>query len=315
MVKESKIVKESKLIASGSYGCVVRPPIETHIIEVKKKYTNKSEDDIGKLFKAIGNSKKEALKEYSTYKENVEQVLHYNKIVPKIKAYNIVNTITDTQIQNCLFVNEYDGNVHQLIYENAGITFKEYPYNKLTYTKLMRMLKLFLTYFNNYVEAGRIHNDINYNNIMIKNDKILLIDFGLEKTKDEIFLKKNSKFFIHKYVFYAPEYRLSYLKNKINTKANINFGFNNFKHLIKTDFNIMSKEYILKEIGSLLDKFSTDYKKIDVFALGINLYLLRNKIIFNNNNELNSFNYLIKKMIEPHHIKRFSISEVIKYAS
>ena len=81
------------------------------------------------------------------------------------------------------------------------------------------------------------------------------------------------------------------------------------------DFNIMSKDYILKEIGSLLDNFSTDYKKIDVFALGVNLYLLRSRIIFDSNDELKSFNYLIKKMIEPHHIKRFSILEVIKYAS
>ena len=72
---------------------------------------------------------------------------------------------------------------------------------------------------------------------------------------------------------------------------------------------------ILKEIGSLLDNFSTDYKKIDVFALGVNLYLLRSRIIFDSNDELKSFNYLIKKMIEPHHIKRFSILEVIKYAS
>ena len=109
--------------------------------------------------------------------------------------------------------------------------------------------------------------------------------------------------------------RLLYLKNRINTKENVKFGFNNFKSLIDKDFNIMSKEYILKEIGSLLDNFSTDYKKIDVFAIGVNLYLLRNRIIFDSNDELKSFNYLIKKMIEPHHIKRFSILEVIKYAS
>ena len=308
------MTKDSKLIASGTYGCVVIPPITKSIAELKK-YTNKSKDDIGKLFKATGDSKKEALKEYSKYKESVENVLYYTKIVPKIKGYNIINNITDTQIHNCLFLDDYDEDIHQLIYENAGITFKDYPYNKLTYKKLMKMLKTFLKYFNYYVESGRIHNDINYSNIMIKNNKILLIDFGLEKTKDLIFTKKYNKFFKYKYVFYPPEYRLLYLKNKINTKENVNFGFNNFKSLIDSDFNIMSKEYILKEIGSLLDNFSTDYKKIDVFAIGVNLYLLRNRIIFDSNDELKSFNYLIKKMIEPHHIKRFSILEVIKYAS
>jgi len=308
------MTKDSKLIASGSYGCVVIPPVTANITEVKK-YTNKAKDDIGKLFKAKGDSKKEALKEYLKYKESVENVLYYNKIVPKIKGYNIIHNITDTQIHNCLFLDDYDEDIHQLIYENAGITFKNYPYKKLTYKKLMKMLKTFLEYFNYYVESGRIHNDINYSNIMIKNNRILLIDFGLEKTKDTIFTKKYNKFFKHKYIFYPPEYRLLYLKNRINTKENVKFGFNNLKSLIDKDFNIMSKEYILKEIGSLLDNFSTDYKKIDVFAIGVNLYLLRNRIIFDNDNELKSFNYLIKKMIEPHHIKRFSILEVIKYAS
>jgi hypothetical protein len=310
------MTKDSKLIASGTYGCVVIPPITKSITELKK-YTNKSKDDIGKLFKATSDSKskKEALKEYSKYKESVENVLYYTKIVPKIKGYNIINNITDTQIYNCLFLDDYDEDIHQLIYENAGITFKDYPYNRLTYKKLMKMLKTFLKYFNYYVESGRIHNDINNSNIMIKNNRILLIDFGLEKTKDLIFTKKYNSFFKHKYVFYPPEYRLLYLKKKINTKENVNFGFNNFKYLIDSDFNIMSKEYILKEIGSLLDNFSTNYKKIDIFAIGVNLYLLRNRIIFDSNDELKSFNYLIKKMIEPHHIKRFSILEVIKYAS
>jgi hypothetical protein len=308
------MTKDSKLIASGTYGCVVTPPITTNITEVKK-YTKKSKDDIGKLFKANNDSRKEALEEYSKYKESVENVLYYGKIVPKIKGYSVIHKITDTQIKYCLFLDYYDEDIHQLIYENAGITFKNYPYKKLTYKKLMKMLKTFLEYFNYYVESGRIHNDINYSNIMIKNNRILLIDFGLEKTKDTIFTKKNNNFFKHKYIFYPPEYRLLYLKNRINTKENVKFGFNNFKSLINKDFNIMSKEYILKEIGSLLDNFSTDYKKIDVFAIGVNLYLLRNRIIFDSNDELKSFNYLIKKMIEPHHIKRFSILEVIKYAS
>ena len=54
------MTKDSKLIASGSYGCVVIPPVTANITEVKK-YKNKAKDDIGKLFKATGDSKKEAL--------------------------------------------------------------------------------------------------------------------------------------------------------------------------------------------------------------------------------------------------------------
>ena len=77
----------------------------------------------------------------------------------------------------------------------------------------------------------------------------------------------------------------------------------------------MSKKYILQEISNLLNNFNVDYKKIDIYAIGVNLYLFRNKLIFNNETELKEFNYLIKKMIEPNPINRFSISEIIKYAS
>ena len=56
------------------------------------------------------------------------------------------------------------------------------------------------------------------------------------------------------------------------------------------------------------------YKKIDIYAIGVNLFLIRNKILFVND-ELNKFNYLIKKMMEPNPNKRFSILEIINYAS
>ena len=95
------MTKDSKLIASGTYGCVVIPPITKNITEVKK-YTKKSKDDIGKLFKANNDSKKEALKEYIKYKESVENVLHYDKIVPKIMG------ISNTIIFNFFFIIFFD---------------------------------------------------------------------------------------------------------------------------------------------------------------------------------------------------------------
>ena len=49
--------KKPKLLDSGSYGCVVIPPIKSNIIEVKKPYTNKKHDDIGKIFKTSVNAK------------------------------------------------------------------------------------------------------------------------------------------------------------------------------------------------------------------------------------------------------------------
>jgi len=309
---------DSKLIASGSYGCVVLPPITSNISEIKKRYTNKEKDDIGKVFKFGINGRKEAITEFKRYKDSVENILNYNKIVPKIKGYYIISKIDNISINKCIniFSHYLKEDIHQLIYENAGITFSDYPYNKLNYKKLLKMLKVFFKSFNNYTKYGKIHSDINSGNIMIKDNKILLIDFGLEKNKDNIFDRsKNSKFYKYKYIFYSPEFRLLYLKEKVNNKININFGFNNLKNLFNSNYDIMSKEYILQELSNLLDNFNVDYKKLDVYSIGVNLYLIRDKIIFSNQKEIEEFDYLIKKMIEPNPINRFSISEIIKYAS
>ena len=200
-------------------------------------------------------------------------------IVPKfvygIPLYNI---------EKCINNSFSDENIHQIIYENAGLTFYDYPKGKLTYKKFINMLKVFFKDFYYYVEAGKIHSDINYGNIMIKDNKILLIDFGLEKTKDNIFDRnKGLKYFKYKYIFYPPEFRLLYFKKLKNDEKTINYGFSNLKDLIKYyDFNIMTKKYILKEIHDLINNFNVDYKKFDIYALGINLFLIRDRILFAN---------------------------------
>ena len=306
----------SKLIGSGTYGCVVSPPITTNIVEIKKPYKKKVKDDVGKLFKTTHDVIREVIKEFTAYKTAVETIEHYDKIVPKIKGYNLISNINNSEINECLFNYQNDKHIHQLIYENAGTTFHNYPNNQLNYKMFKKMLKKFFIYFSYYVKAGKIHCDITENNIMIKGNRILLIDFGLEKQQKTIFDKKYSNFFKHKYPYFSPEYRLLYLKKLVNTKANINFGFSNFKDLMDDKygtFDIMTKEYILAEIGSLFNNFSTDSNKIDIFSIGVNLYLIRDKIIFDTTQELNTYNYLIKKMIEPNHKKRFSISDIIKY--
>jgi serine/threonine protein kinase len=308
--------KYSTLIASGSYGCVVLPPINDNIVETKKKYKNPNKDDVGKVFKKSVDGRKEAVKEFKQYMDTATNIKNYSKIVPKIKGYTIHSGVNNNNIEKCINNSFSDENIHQIIYENAGLTFYDYPKGKLTYKKFINMLKVFFKDFYYYVEAGKIHSDINYGNIMIKDNKILLIDFGLEKTKDNIFDRnKGLKYFKYKYIFYPPEFRLLYFKKLKNDEKTINYGFSNLKDLIKYyDFNIMTKKYILKEIHDLINNFNVDYKKFDIYALGINLFLIRNKILFVND-EIDKFNYLIKKMMEPNPNKRFSILEIINYAS
>lgn len=312
-------VEKSKLIDSGTYGCIVTPPIENNIIKIIKKYKNKNKDDVGKIFKVDLDDKKEALKEYKTFIDSSTNIKYYKDIVPEIKGYNIISSIDSKKINDCLNTNVFHKKeIHQLIYRNAGISFYDLPYNFMTYKQFIKAFNLFSKKFKYYIEYGKIHNDINEKNIMIHNNTILLIDFGLEQNKKKIFKKQNLKFFKYKYFYYPPEFRYLYLyykKSKLSLKKKVDFMYENYNFVSKYfSLDVLSKQYIEEEIENLIENFNLDYKKIDIFSLGINLLSIRDKINFASNDELKRFNNLIKKMIEPNPLKRFSIKEVIKYA-
>lgn len=314
-----KMDTKPKLIDSGTYGCVVMPPIEDNIVKIEKTYTHKRPDDIGKIFKTTINSKQEAKNEYKTFFDSSKNIKYYKDIVPEIKGYNILSKIDNNEINNCIGAqNTSKTEIHQLIYKNAGTTFYKLPYNFITFQLFMKALRLFAKKFKYYIEYGKIHSDINGNNIMICRNTIMLIDFGLEKTKDNIYSNKNLRFFEYNYIYYPPEFRYLYLyytKSKKSIKNKVEFMYKNFemfKKYFKSD--AMSEKYIKKEIKELINNFNLDYKKIDTFSLGINFSQIRDKIHFANGKELKRFNYLVKKMIEPNPSKRFSIIEVIKYA-
>mgnify|MGYP001167879912 CR=1 FL=1 len=314
-----KMNTKPKLIDSGSYGCVVMPPVKDNIIKIKKTYTNKRLDDIGKIFKTTINSKQEAKNEYKTFLNSAKNIKYYKDIVPEIKGYNILSKIDNDEINNCIKAqNASKTEIHQLIYKNAGTTFHNLPYNFITFQLFIKAFRTFAKKFKYYIEYGKIHSDINEKNIMIYRNTIMLIDFGLEKTKDNIYNNKNLKFFEYNYVYYPPEFRYLYLyytKSKKSINNKVEFVYKNFEMFKKYfTLDVMSEEYIKKEIKELINNFNLDYKKMDIFALGINFVQIRDKIHFADEKELERFNYLVKKMIEPNPSKRFSKKEIIKYA-
>ena len=311
--------KKSKLLDSGTYGCVVIPPIQENILKIKKTYKDKKKDDIGKIFKIDLDAKKEAVKEYNTFVDSSRKIKYYKEIVPEIKGYNILSHIDNNEINDCILAkNNGKKEIHQLIYRNAGTTFYDLPYNFMTFKKFIKAFQLFCKKFKYYIEYGKVHTDINEANIMLNNNTIMLIDFGLEKNKNTLYNKKNLRFFKHHYPYYPPEFRylyLHYTKSNKSIKDKVNFVYENFELLNQHfTFNLMSEDYIKQEIEQLILNLQLDYKKMDIFALGINLFQIRDKIQFANIDELKRFNYLVKKMIEPNPSKRFSIIEVIKYA-
>ena len=90
---------------------------------------------------------------------------------------------------------------------------------------------------------------------MFKNDKILLIDFGLYINFNKIFTINNLSRLNHKYVAYPPEFKMCYyyFRDDLNL-TKINKILYNFELL---NSNLFSKKFIKSEIQKMYYEFSS----------------------------------------------------------
>jgi hypothetical protein len=322
---------KNKLIGSGSYGCVVQPPIDTNINKVYIKYTNKNKKDIGKIFKINYKSYKEFDKELKIFMERYKNIKDFDKLSIKLKGANSIlginkyNELYECLIDNKRFNSSFDNDTetYQLIYEYAGTNLHNIKCKAINFNKFSNMLYIFFKAFKEYQNAGYCHGDINYGNILINNEKLSLIDFGLEKKLNNIYNESNYSMFEHNYSFYPPEFRLYilYLKNnKYKINEILNYSTININSLFtKSDygnFDLYTKFEIYKEILNVWKNFNInmlDPKKIDIYSLGVNLYIFRKCIKFNNKDELIKYNLLLKNMINMNVNKRYDVNDILNY--
>ena len=293
-----------KLIGSGSYGCVVQPPYNKNVLKQYKEY--KAQDvvksDIGKLFKSSMDDI-EFRKEYEQY-TRLEQIPKFDDLSVKMKGANrVLLKDINEEIEECVNENytQNEIKVDQIIYEYGGRSIKDLT-SKIQYKVVIKMFYDLLDAFEPFsMEKRRLHTDISYGNILINDKKLSIIDFGFEQSQEGFFINdRNKSFFKHLYIFYPPEYKISY-GLMTNPDRNIDdllkIGLTNYNDVIKRYprfKDVFTEKQIMRQMKSALapsqkDKSIAtvqrkDFKPelIDIYSICMVIFTMIDNIDFDN---------------------------------
>lgn len=217
--KKIKTIKKDKsqFIGKGSFGCVFKPSIpckkDLHekIKKIKKK--TKKKNRVSKILIKKGE-KKYTIKEFNMNKivrsiPNYKEWSYTWKEICDPPSYENIKKLAE--IDTCLNKidkdkDDYNRSSHMLIGEYGGIPLSKYClkiFNKSSFLNKKSFLKAFLKLFRlieplfiGSIELSKrqiSHMDLSKENIMVKDNKCYMIDFGLScrysNTKD---IKKRS---------------------------------------------------------------------------------------------------------------------------
>lgn len=321
------------LIAQGTYGCVINPPIykKEQIIKSILPYHNKHSTDISKIYK---DGETEFKDEYSLLRK-VKQIDPQNQFTTKLKGAMILNgnTIDNPRLNNCLTKenqNESSKTYYQIVLENGGVqTNKTY---KLTYYEYLQKLKVFLKGMTKLQSKRFVHMDIKPENVLISDKKINLIDFGLMTTSDLLFTYENRKALGYlEYPYYPPEFYLAYMYIKYGQILNdgleklFNQYFvvqNNLQERYHTGVSeFMNYMYMnISQGKSNIDDLFTEEiaMKADVFSISFIIHALNKNL--QQTEELNYeqkvfINNLHNRCFEINPLKRISMKDLLKIVS
>lgn len=322
-----------KLLDKGTYGCVINPPIfqKSQIIQVILPYRNQHPSDISKIYKG---GVEEFTDEYKLLRQ-VQKIDPYNQFTTKLKGAMILNgeTIDNPSIRQCLTKEnkkEYQKKYYQIILENGGVrTDKEY---KIQYYDFLQKLKVFLKGMKKLQSKGFVHLDIKPANVLISDEKINLIDFGIMTNVDSLFTLDN----IHvlgylEYPFYPPEFYLAYSyikRGEISTdklEKLFNQDFLIQKNLRDryiqgvSEFILALNTKIAQGKTNIEDLFTREIAmKADVFSIASIISALSKNIQYSQTlqYEQKSFvNTLHSRCFEINPLKRISITNLLKMVS
>lgn len=179
----------SKFIASGSYGCAIRPGYncnnnDTQAKTVSKLFSSKTEWEYeieqNNLIRELDNNNKFTIKMISSC---------------KIDKHYIKNNVKN--IDECEIIDE-EPVIYQIVYEDGGKDLRYlFTDNELLvyypHIDIKEFLKKMLNIFEGLkqLEAkGITHRDIKLDNLLYDGNKITLIDFGLALKKKMFIVQK-----------------------------------------------------------------------------------------------------------------------------
>jgi len=336
------------VVSSGSYGCVLHPPITKNIIQDFVPYTDKNPKDVSKIFKG---KKKEFTNEVNFLKK-IAQIDPKSEFTTKFKGANeIKNKFLRNNNQNQTISNIYKPSVclgkkknsyFQIILEYGGV-----PVNireeKIDYRMFLQLFRKFLKGMTNLQKQNIVHRDIKPPNVLIKKNKISLIDFGLSIDARDVYKETSMNILNYKqYIYYPPEFFIAaiMIQNKKLFEENIeNMKYhlkrilyyleqedyfnredynhnNNFHTFAMKGIQEFAENIIHKEYSKLTDIFTDDIAlKSDVYSIAHIIVVFHNFIDYKSNDQKQFVEEIFTNCINTNPYNRISMKDLLEKVS
>jgi len=337
--------KKSNYLAEGTYGCVISPSFDCINKKIKRNTVAKlfiNNNDYQKEI-LINNIMNKIIDKYNNFTikmiSNCELDENYLEYLHK----NVDN------FSNCKNIKKKKENkVYQIIFENGGLDLETYMINyqnNMNVNYLLNQIIKIMFGIKFLIHYNILHGDIKVNNLLFNGKKLSLIDFGFAQTIKNFYNNYNFKWMIKNYIYYyPPEMQLFALLNDNNiNKKNIKFNSLSLLKYLKQDikdnkyifnkypkyFNEIKKinlfiktqteSFYLKlknnKIPNISDHYNELAKKIDIYQLGIVIYLIIIYTFIFKSSEIEKIPIdifkIIKKMIDPDPFTRIDIDTLI----
>jgi serine/threonine protein kinase len=304
-------------IGSGSYGTVFAPPIN--------RVNNKTDDLVGKVLLTDNHhditqewDAGECLREIDP--ENKHFIYPLEKTQLTIQEYN-------KYAKKQLKYNHPSKQLTQFIMKNGGQSIRSIArQSSLSFTSIVQCVLDIAQCIKVLQKNHLIHQDIHPGNIVKKDDKHRLIDFGMMITSSQYYTPFNMLLDVE-YAISPPEYRLlQYYRQKNNSikyeqsllAKYVGINVEDLNDIFHNRYFIMSYNYLVKSLKDNKDsgtylKQKKSYNKADVYSLGVCIiemlsYLDEQSVPAQVAPQLS---FLIVRMLMPHPENRIDIDTVI----
>lgn len=317
-----------QLIDSGSYGCVIKPPLFQDDIVIKDiiKYKDITGDDIGKIYKGS----REKFNTELVLLKKIEKIDPEGSFTVKLKGALEINGDAVKKHQTLYTcVKNNSKKYYEIILENGGFSLKSKLY-QVSYDNFIYYFKVFLLGMIELKNNNLVHCDIKPANVLINKNKLSLIDFGLTREAKKVYHNSSLNILSYKYPFYPPEFYISAIVLNRQHRRPIHELINDAFFDMEFDKYFASKHYTKELIDSYkrgIEKFYDEilrrnYKsfeeifnaelayKADVFALAYVLKALNSNMIYDNDIQKDFVNHLYLRCVEPNPYDRISINEL-----
>ena len=331
---DNKSCVELELIDSGTAGCVITPSIieQIYIIHTDIEYENPDNNDIAKIYKSG----------YDDYKMELDVLKFVQKIDPQhifttqLKAANHLSSDvflyhSNDRVRSCL------GNLplstyYQIVLDNGGKKLS--TSYELTFKKFLHLFETFMQGLVLMQQHNIVHRDMKPANVLIKRDKISLIDFGLACLASDVYKSKNDYILSYHYPWYPPEFYVAhtimeYMKDGYHIPEIVHNSNTILEYMTDDDYfeqsymtstyKEMYKRGIQMFLTTIKQQGYTEYKQIfttemalkaDVFPIGHLLIALDKNIIYDNGNQQTFVEQLRDRCLDCNPYTRISMQEI-----